>query len=214
MMTYFFEILPALLKGTATTLQLFFATLILSIPLGLLVSFALRSKFAPLRWVFNVYVLLMRGTPLLLQLIFIFYGLPLIGIVYDRFPAALLAFTLNYAAYFAEIFRGGFNGIAQGQFEAAKMLGLSKKQTLTKIILPQVTKAIVPPAGNEIINLVKDSSLIYILGLSDLLRAGQIATQRDVRLLPLFAVGALYLILIGIITLLLRRLEKQFSYYL
>lgn len=213
-MSYFFDILPALLKGTGTTLELFFATLILSIPLGLIVSFALRSKFAPLRYLFNIYVLLMRGTPLLLQLIFIFYGLPLIGIVYDRFPAALLAFTLNYAAYFAEIFRGGFNGIPRGQFEASKMLGLSKKQTLQKIILPQVTKAIVPPAGNEIINLVKDSSLIYILGLSDLLRAGQIATQRDVRLLPLFAVGALYLILIGIITFLLRRLEKQFNYYL
>lgn len=213
-MTYLLDILPALLEGTLTTLKLFALTLVLSIPLGLLVSFPLRSSFKPVRWLFDLYVLLMRGTPLLLQLIFVFYGLPLLGIVFDRFPAALFAFTLNYAAYFAEIFRGGFNTVPKGQFEASKMLKLSKKQTLQKIILPQVIKSIVPPIGNEIINLVKDSSLIYVLGLSDLLRAGQIATQRDVTLVPLFAVGLVYLILILGVTFALKKLEQRYDYYL
>ncbi|MGX7198630.1 amino acid ABC transporter permease [Enterococcus nangangensis] len=213
-MTYFFDILPALLKGTLTTLELFAATILLSVPLGLLVTLGLRSKFSPLRWLLDFYVLIMRGTPLLLQLIFIFYGLPLMGIVFDRFPAALLAFTLNYAAYFAEIFRGGFNAIPQGQFEASKMLRLSKKQTLQKIILPQVIKNILPPSGNEIINLVKDSSLVYVLGISELLRAGQIASQRDVTMMPYLAVGVVYLVLTLVITYLLRRLEKSYNYYM
>lgn len=213
-MTYLLEILPALLEGTITTLKLFALTLVLSIPIGLLVSFPLRSPFKPLKWLFDLYVLLMRGTPLLLQLIFVFYGLPLLGIVFDRFPAALFAFTLNYAAYFAEIFRGGFNTLPKGQFEASKMLKLSKKQTLQKIILPQVVKNIVPPMGNEVINLVKDSSLVYVLGLSDLLRAGQIATQRDVTLAPLFAVGLVYLLLILVITFALKKLEQRYNYYL
>ncbi|WP_071130780.1 amino acid ABC transporter permease [Enterococcus timonensis] len=212
-MQYLLDILPALLTGVLTTLKLFGLTLVLSIPLGLLVSFPLQSKFKPLKWIFDLYVLLMRGTPLLLQLIFVFYGLPLLHVVFDRFPAALLAFTLNYAAYFAEIFRGGFNTIPKGQFEASRMLKLSKGQTLKKIILPQVTKNVVPPMGNEIINLIKDSSLVYVLGLSDLLKAGQIAMQRDVTLVPLLAVGVVYIVLILLITALLKKIEAGFNYY-
>lgn len=212
-MTYLWQIFPALLTGTLTTLKLFIFTLILALPLGLGISFCLQSKFKPLKWCTDLYVLFMRGTPLLLQLIFVFYGLPLLGLVFDRFPAALLAFTLNYAAYFAEIFRGGFQIIPKGQFEACKMLKLSKKQTLQKVIFPQVFKNIIPPIGNEVINLIKDSSLVYVLGLSDLLRAGQIATQRDVTLVPLVAVAFVYLFLILIITFALKRLEQYYNYY-
>ena len=156
---------------------------------------------------------LMRGTPLLLQLIFVFYGLPIIGIVFQRYDAALVAFILNYAAYFAEIFRGGFQAIDEGQFEAARVLRLSYWQTLRKIVIPQVVKIVIPSIGNEVINLVKDSSLVYVIGLGDLLRAGNVATSRDVTLLPLLLVGLIYLILVGICTLILRKVEQRYAYF-
>ncbi len=195
------------------TLQIFFETLVISLPLGMIVSFGLSSRFAPLKWLLNFYVWIMRGTPLLLQLIFVFYGLPIIHITFPRYLAALVAFVMNYAAYFAEIFRGGNQAVDRGQFEAAKVLQLTYGQTLRKIIIPQVTKIVLPSIGNEVINLVKDSSLVYVIGLGDLLRAGNLATSRDVTLVPLVLVGLIYLILIGLCTLLLRRLEKHFAYY-
>lgn len=185
MMDYILEILPALVSGAGMTLKVFFFTLLGSIPLGIIIAFILQSSFKPLRYLINLYIWLMRGTPLLLQLIFVFYGLPLIGIVFERYDAALFAFILNYAAYFAEIFRGGIQAIPQGQYEAAKVLRLTRFQTVTRIILPQVVKIVLPSVGNEIINLVKDTSLIYVLGLGDLLRAGKIAMSRDVTLVPL-----------------------------
>ena len=158
----------------------------------------------------------MRGTPLLLQLIFVFYGLPnmpFAHIVFERYDAALFAFILNYTAYFAEIFRGGFSTVSKGQFEGAKVLGLSYWQTIRKIIIPQVVKIVLPSIGNEVINLVKDSSLVYVIGLGDLLRAGNIASSRDVTLLPLVLVGIIYLLLTLICTWVLKVLEKRFSYY-
>ena len=182
---YIAEILPALLSGAGMTLSIFFWTLILATPLGILVSLGEKSKFKPLRWLVNFYVWIMRGTPLLLQLIFVFYGLPIIHIVFPRYQAALFAFVLNYAAYFAEIFRGGFQSIDEGQFEAAKVLRLNRWQTMTKIIIPQVIKIVLPSIGNEVINLVKDSSLVYVIGLGDLLRAGNVAMARDVTLVPI-----------------------------
>lgn len=194
-------------------MQIFFETLVISLPLGMIVSFGLSSRFAPLKWLLNFYVWIMRGTPLLLQLIFVFYGLPIIHITFPRYLAALVAFVMNYAAYFAEIFRGGNQAVDRGQFEAAKVLQLTYGQTLRKIIIPQVTKIVLPSIGNEVINLVKDSSLVYVIGLGDLLRAGNLATSRDVTLVPLVLVGLIYLILIGLCTLLLRRLEKHFAYY-
>ena len=212
-MKYVFEILPSLFSGAGMTLQIFFETLVISLPLGMIVSFGLRSRFAPLKWLLNFYVWIMRGTPLLLQLIFVFYGLPIIHITFPRYLAALVAFVMNYAAYFAEIFRGGNQAVDRGQFEAAKVLQLTYGQTLRKIIIPQVTKIVLPSIGNEVINLVKDSSLVYVIGLGDLLRAGNLATSRDVTLVPLVLVGLIYLILIGLCTLLLRRLEKHFAYY-
>ena len=212
-MQYISEILPSLFQGAALTLQIFFWTLVGSLPLGILVSLGLTSKIKPLKWVLEIYVWLMRGTPLLLQLIFVFYGLPIIGIVFERYDAALVAFILNYAAYFAEIFRGGFQSVDQGQFEAARVLRLSYWQTLRKIIIPQVIKIVIPSIGNEVINLVKDASLVYVIGLGDLLRAGNVATSRDVTLVPLMLVGLIYLILVGICTLILRQVEKCYAYF-
>ena len=212
-MQYISEILPSLFQGAALTLQIFFWSLVGSLPLGILVSLGLTSKIKPLKWVLEIYVWLMRGTPLLLQLIFVFYGLPIIGIVFERYDAALVAFILNYAAYFAEIFRGGFQSVDQGQFEAARVLRLSYWQTLRKIIIPQVIKIVIPSIGNEVINLVKDSSLVYVIGLGDLLRAGNVATSRDVTLIPLMLVGLIYLILVGICTLILRQVEKCYAYF-
>ncbi|ELY0813408.1 amino acid ABC transporter permease [Listeria monocytogenes] len=212
-MDYIMEILPALLDGAKTTLLVFVVTLVCSIPLGAVVAVGNISKIALLKFILNIYIWIMRGTPLLLQLIFIYYGLPIIGVVFDRMDAVFIAFILNYAAYFAEIFRGGFLSIENGQYESAKVLGLTYGQTLRKIVLPQVVKRVLPAIGNEVINLVKDSSLVYILGIGDLLRAGKIAMSRDVTLIPLVLVAAIYLALTAILTVLFKQLEKRFSYY-
>lgn len=212
-MAYFLSLFPQLMSGIGVTLKLFLLTIVGSVPLGIIFAFFLSSKFAPLRWVMQVYIWLMRGTPLLLQLIFVFYGLPLINIVFERFDAALFAFVLNYAAYFAEIFRGGIQSIPQGQYEAAQVLRLNPIQTIHKIIIPQVTKITLPSVGNEVINLVKDTSLIYILGLSDVMRLGKIAMERDTTLVPLLGVAIVYLVMTGICTVVLRQLENRLDYY-
>ncbi len=212
-MTYVGKILPSLLNGTKVTLWLFIITLILSIPLGVILSWGLRSHFKPLQWLLHGYVWLMRGTPLLLQLIFIFYGLPTIGVVFERFTAAVVAFTLNYAAYFAEIFRGGLQAVSQDQREAAAVLGLSKWQAFRFIVWPQVIKIVLPSIGNEVINLIKDSSLVYVLGIGDLLRAGNVATARDVTLIPLVLVGIIYLIMTAVLTFIQTKIEQRYSYY-
>ncbi|WEV39826.1 amino acid ABC transporter permease [Lactobacillus sp. ESL0684] len=210
-MDYIVSIMPSLLSGAKMTLSLFCWTLIISIPLGIVISLGLLSHFKPLRLILKFYVWIMRGTPLLLQLIFIFYGLPIMGIIFQRYDAALFAFILNYAAYFAEIFRGGFQAIPTGQYESARVLRLSKLQTLQHIIIPQVVKIVIPSIGNEIINLVKDTSLVYVIGLGDLLRAGNVATARDVTLIPLVLVGIIYLFMTGIASYLLKKLEQSFS---
>lgn len=155
----------------------------------------------------------MRGTPLLLQLIFVFYGLPLVGLTLGRFDAALFAFILNYTAYFAEIFRGGLQSIDKGQYESAKVLRLTYWQTIRKIVTPQVVKIVLPSIGNEVINLVKDSSIVYVIGIGDLLRAGNVATSRDVTLVPLVMVGVVYLVMTAVLTFILRKLEQYYSYW-
>ncbi|GEO68642.1 amino acid ABC transporter permease [Levilactobacillus acidifarinae] len=212
-MHYVSEILPSLISGTGMTLSIFFWTIIISIPLGILVGLGMMTRFKPLTWIINIYVWLMRGTPLLLQLIFVFYGLPIIGVVFPRYEAALFAFILNYTAYFAEIFRGGLQAIPAGQYESARVLRLTNWQTLRKIVIPQVVKIVLPSIGNEVINLVKDSSLVYVIGLGDLLRAGNVAMARDVTLLPMVLVAVIYLLLTAVCTLVLRRLEKHYSYW-
>lgn len=202
-----------MLEGLKLVLIIFLFTLIISIPLGVLISFCRLSSLKSLNFLAKTYLLVFRGTPLLLQLIFIFYGLPLIGIVFDRFTVAMLAFSLNYSAYFAEIFRGGIQSIDKGQYEACLMLGLDKKLTFIKIILPQVFKTILSPISNEVITLIKDTSLVYILGLNDILRIAQINSNRTLSLIPLLEVGALYLILIFILSNVFKTLEQKLSYY-
>lgn len=212
-MSYVFEILPSLLSGASITLQVFALVLVLSIPLGIAVAFLMQVHFKPLNWLINIYIWIMRGTPLLLQLIFIYYVLPSIGIRLDRMPAAVIAFTLNYAAYFAEIFRGGIVAIPKGQYEAAKVLKFTPWQTVRYITLPQVTKLVLPSVFNEVMTLVKDTSLVYALGVSDLILASRTAANRDASLAPMFLAGAIYLILIGLVTLIAKQVEKKFSYY-
>ena len=210
-MSYIFEILPQLFDGLKLTILVFVLTLVLSIPLGMLLAFLLRVPVV--NWFVNIYVWIMRGTPLLVQLIIIFYALPMVGPTLPRFPAALLAFTLNYAAYFAEIFRGGIKAVPNGQLEAAKVLKLTKWQTVRYVQIPQVVKIVLPSVFNEIITLVKDSSLIYVVGLGDLLRAGKIAMSRDVSLVPIMLAALIYLILIGVLTILSKKIEQRFDYY-
>lgn len=215
-MDYLLSILPALLQGAQMTLAVFALTLLGALPLGLIVALLLVSKLEFIKPVLRFYVWLMRGTPLLLQLIFVFYGLPTFAdgiFTLQRFDAAIFAFILNYAAYFAEIFRGGLQSIPKGQYESAKVLRLTYWQTVKKIVAPQVFKIVLPSIGNEVINLVKDSSLVYVIGLGDLLRAGNIAATRDVTLAPYVMVGIIYLVLTGVLTYLLRRVEKHYSFW-
>lgn len=212
-MSYLFEILPSLLNGASTTVQVFALVLLFSIPLGVLIAFALQVHWKPLHYLINIYIWVMRGTPLLLQLIFIYYVLPSIGIRLDRLPAAIIAFVLNYAAYFAEIFRGGIDTIPRGQYEAAKVLKFSPFDRVRYIILPQVTKIVLPSVFNEVMSLVKDTSLVYALGISDLILASRAAANRDASLVPMFLAGAIYLILIGIVTIISKKVEKKYSYY-
>lgn len=212
-MNYILEILPSLLSGAATTLQVFALVLVFSLPLGIMLAFSMQIRLKPLQWLFHIYIWIMRGTPLLLQLIFIYYVLPSIGIRLDRIPAAIIAFTLNYAAYFAEIFRGGISSIPTGQYEAAKVLKFTPVQTIRLIILPQVVKIVLPSVFNEVMTLVKDTSLVYALGISDLILASRTAVNRDASLAPMFVAGLIYLLLIGLATLVARQVEKKFSYY-
>lgn len=212
-MSYILEILPSLLSGAATTLQVFALVLVFSIPLGIMLAFSMQIRLNPLQWLLHIYIWIMRGTPLLLQLIFIYYVLPSIGIRLDRIPAAIIAFTLNYAAYFAEIFRGGISSIPTGQYEAAKVLKFTPVQTISLIILPQVVKIVLPSVFNEVMTLVKDTSLVYALGISDLILASRTAANRDASLTPMFVAGLIYLLLIGLATLVAKQVEKKFSYY-
>ncbi len=212
-MSYIFSILPALTSGLATTFKVFTVTLAFSIPLGLIIAIGRLSRINIISRIVQLYILVMRGTPLLLQLVIVFFGLPYVGITLGRESSALLTFVLNYAAYFAEIFRGGIESIDVGQYEGAAVLGLSKTRTFTRIILPQVIKRVLPPVGNEVITLVKDTSLVYIVGLGELLRAGKIASNRDASLIPLMVAGVYYLAIIAVLTEMLKRLEKRYAYY-
>ena len=212
-MDYLLEVMPFILSGLKTTMWVFGITALFSIPLGLIVCLLRLSKVKLVSIITQGYILIMRGTPLLLQIIFIYFGLPLIGIVFNREMATAIAFILNYTAYFAEIFRGGVNSIDLGQFEAAKLLKLSKRTTYLGIIFPQVFKSVLPSISNELITLVKDTSLVYALGLGDILRAARTISNKDASIAPLFLAGGVYLILIGILTYVLRKIEDKFEYY-
>jgi polar amino acid transport system permease protein len=215
-MGYVLDILPSLLQGARVTLQVFAITLVLSLPLGLALSLLRISRFRILNDLTNGYIWLMRGTPLMLQMLFIYFALPfvpVIGIRLPDFPAAIVAFVLNYAAYFAEIFRGGIQSIDRGQYDAARVLGFTYAQTMRRIVLPQVVKRILPPLSNETITLIKDTSLIYVLAMNDLLRAARGIVQRDFSTTPFIVAAAFYLLMTLALTCGFQRLEKKYGVY-
>ena len=215
-MDYVISLLGPLSQGAMVTLKLFAITLALSIPLGLALALVRLSRFAGLRALVGGYIWLMRGTPLMLQMLFIYFALPfvpVIGIRLPDFPAAILAFTLNYAAYFAEIFRAGIQSVDRGQYEASKVLGLNYVQTMRRIVLPQMVKRILPPMSNETITLVKDTSLIYVLAMNDLLRAARGIVQRDFTTSPFVVAAAFYLLMTLVLTWAFQRMEKKVAVY-
>ena len=243
----FYEVSKLLLTGFYENCQLFFLTLILAIPLGLIIALGSMSKWAPLTFLYRfvvikeqksrtraffasicrfiielkpislitkVFVWIIRGTPLMLQLLVVYY-VP--GLVFDmpmknRMMAAIIAFVINYAAYFSEIYRGGIESIAKGQYEAGQVLGMTKVQVFFKVVLMQVVKRIIPPMGNEIITLVKDTSLARIIAVAEILKAAERFTARGI-IWPLFYTGAYFLLFNGLLTIILSRIEKKFDYY-
>ena len=215
-MDYILSILGPLAEGSLVTLKLFFITLGLAVPRGLALALIRISRFTVASQAVNGYIWLMRGTPLMLQLLFIYFALPfvpVIGVRLPDFPAAIVAFALNYAAYFAEIFRAGIQSIDRGQYEGAKVLGFSYGQTMRRIVLPQVVKRILPPMSNETITLVKDTSLIYVLALNDLLRAARGIVQRDFTITPFIVAAGFYLLMTLVLTWFFQRLEKRHAVY-
>lgn len=206
-------------QGFLSTLSIFALTLLGSLPLGLLVTFGRRSKFAPLRAVVKFYISVMRGTPLMLQLIVVFFCPNLLfGLTMPtnwRFTAVIVAFVINYAAYFAEIYRGGIESIPVGQYEAAEVLGYSKNQTFFKIILPQMVKRVLPSVTNEVITLVKDTSLAYVIGVVEMFtRAKQIAVApNSPGIATLFVAGLFYYIFNFVVAWCMERIEKRLNYY-
>ena len=214
-MEQFISVTLALLQGFGQTMNIFLLTLAFSIPLGLLVCFGTMSKFSPVRYAMKALVWVIRGTPLMLQLIVVFYGpgllfgLPAMG----RFTAVILAFTINYACYFSEIYRGGIESIPAGQYEAGQVLGLTKNQIFFRIILMQVVKRIIPSMGNEIITLVKDTSLARVIAVYEIMWTGQAFIKSDGLIWPMFYTGAFYLLFSGLLTLLFQRIEHKLDYY-
>jgi polar amino acid transport system permease protein len=225
-----------MLTGAGTSLEVFFLTLLFSLPLALPIALGRMSGNLPLRGAVKLYLLIMRGTPLILQLIFIyfapkyllqflnnslgnyirspvFWSVVRAALSYNRFTAVIVAFTLNYAAYFAEIYRGGIESIPRGQYEAAKVLGFTRRQTFFRIIMPQVIKRILPATGNEVITLVKDTALAQVIGVAELFHAAQNAAAREFSTTPIFVAGLFYLIMNWAVSLAFARYEKKLSYY-
>ena len=210
----FLPVTLELLKGFCETLDIFALTLLFSIPLGLIICFGSMSRFTPLKALVRGFVWIIRGTPLMLQLIIIFYG-P--GLLFDlpalpRFTATIVAFSINYACYFSEIYRGGIESIPQGQYEAGQVLGMTRTQIFFKVILLQVVKRIVAPMSNEIITLVKDTSLARVISVYEIIWAGEAFIKKGL-LWPLFYTGAFYLIFSGLLTVLFAKLEKKLNYF-
>jgi polar amino acid transport system permease protein len=230
------KLIGVMSRGAFVSLEVFSLTLLFSIPLAMPIAFGRMSKNTALRAVINLYLLIMRGTPLILQLIFIYFapkylnkflvdafsasiGSPgfwnalRIALSYNRFTAVIIAFTLNYAAYFAEIYRGGIESIDKGQYEAAKVLGFTGAQTFFRIVLPQVIKRILPAMGNEVITLVKDTALAQVIGVAELFHAAQNAAAREFSTTPIFVAGLFYLIMNWAVSAAFANWEKKLSYY-
>ncbi len=198
-----------MLGASVTTLQLFFFTLLFALPLGMLLAVGRMSRIRPLSWAIRAYLLVMRGTPLMLQLIFFWFFLPF----QSRLVAAIITFSLNYAAYFAEIYRGGIEGVPVGQREAANVLGFSKSQTFFRIVLPQVVKKILPPMGNEFMTLVKDTSLAQVIAVVEITALANKLQASYVSLLPIVTAGVFYLLMNAVVSKCFSVAEKKLGYY-
>lgn len=210
----FANVTLSLMGGFVTTIQLFCLTLVFALPLGLIISFGSMSRFTPLRALVKTVVWAVRGTPLMLQIIVIFYGSALLwGMQAPRFGAALLSFVINYACYFSEIFRGGIQAIPNGQYEAGQVLGMTKTQIFFKITLLQVIKRIIPPMGNEFINLVKDTALARTIAVYEVLWMGEKFIKSKGIIWPLFYTAVFYLVFNGLLTLLFGWIEKKMDYF-
>jgi len=208
------KLILLLSEGMIVTIQLFVLTLVLALPLGLLISFGRRSKNRLINGIAGIYISIMRGTPLMLQLFVVYFGPYYIyGGNIDRFAAAVIAFALNYAAYFAEIYRGGIESIPKGQYEAGEVLGFTKPQIFFKLVLPQVVKRILPAISNEVITLVKDTALVTAIGVAEMFRAAQNESSRVASVEPLFIAGAFYYIMNLIVAQLFKHAEKKLNYY-
>lgn len=215
-MDYLLHIVPIISEGLEVTVSLFFVVLVLSLPSGIFLAMLRLSPLTIVRRIVEFYVYIMRGTPLMLQILFIYYGLPFIpyiGVQLDAPTAAVISFVLNYAAYLCEIFRGGIQSIPKGQYEGAKVLGFTYAQTMRKIILPQVIKRVLPPLANETINLLKDTSLVYILAMNDVLRITRGIVQRDFDTSAFIVAGVFYLIMTFVLTNIFNYLEKRYAVY-
>ena len=215
----FWTVTLSLLAGMGQLLKLFFLTLLLSLPLGLLIAFALRSRCKPVSWLFNVIVWIIRGTPLMLQLVIIFYGpgkwfdFNLWGYFSDgRMAACVIAFVINYACYFAVIYKGGIESVPIGQQEAGQVLGMTKSQIFFKVTLLQVVKRILPPMGNEVITLVKDTSLANVIANKEIIMMAKEYSAKGL-IWPLFSTAIFFLVFVGALTLLLDWAEKKMDYF-
>ena len=216
----FSTVLQALNSGFLRSLEVFALTLLGALPLGLLISLGSMSRFRPLKYLVKFVVWIVRGTPLMLQLLVIYYGPGILfgdnwwgGGAAGRFTAAVLTFIFNYACYFSEIFRGGIEGVPRGQKEAGQVLGMTNRQIFFRVTLLQVVKRIVPPIGNEVITLVKDTSLVRVIAVYELMWEGQSFIKSSGIIWPLFFTGVYYLLFSGLLTVLLGRLEKKLDYF-
>lgn len=212
---YFSRVMPFILQGMKTTVTLGAVTLVFSLPLGLIITLMTRSSFKPLSWLSQAYIYIMRGTPLMLQLMFLYYSLPnapVIGSLFrmNRFLAASVAFILNYAAYFGEIFRGGLLSVSKGQYEAAQVLGLNRWHTMTRVIMPQMFRVALPSISNEAITLVKDTALAYVIALPEIMHAAKAVVSRDARASAYVFAALLYLGMTFVLTMVFRQLEQRY----
>ena len=210
----FWDVNVAMLEGSVTTLQMFVLTLLFALPLGLIISFGSMSRFSPLRWLTKTFVWIIRGSPLMLQILIVFYGPGLLfgWKALPRFTAALVTFVINYACYFSEIYRGGIQGVPRGQQEAGQVLGMTRRQIFFQVTLLQVVKRIVPPMGNEIITLVKDTSLSNFIMVGEIIKLAKDFGNKGM-IWPLFYAGAFFLVFNGIVALALSRTEKKLDYF-
>ena len=213
-MENFLNLLKILSEGLGTTLLIFLLTLVLGIPAGILVAVARNSKNRIVKTLIKIYILIIRGTPMMLQIIFIYFApYYLFKVTYDRFVAIIIAFVVNYAAYFAEIYRGGIESISKGQYEAAEVLGYSKVQTFWKIIFPQMVKRVLPPVTNEVITLVKDTSLAFALAYTEMFTLAKQVAASTASIMPLFIAGLFYYIFNFLVAMVMEKLEKRMQYF-